>query len=57
MISMHTETTQKINAAQTLALKGIIAEQEREIMRLRKIIVEAGLNTKPESDPQYSLGQ
>ncbi len=54
---MHTETTQKINAAQTLALKGIIAEQEREIMRLRKIIVEAGLNAKPETDPQYSLGQ
>ena len=33
-------TTQQIHHSQTLALKGIIAEQEREISRLRRMILE-----------------
>ena len=32
-------TTQRIHHSQTLALKGIIAEQEREISRLRRMIL------------------
>lgn len=36
----HTTTTQRIHHSQTLALKGIIAEQEREISRLRRMILE-----------------
>jgi hypothetical protein len=35
----HTTTTQQIHHSQTLALKGIIAEQEREISRLRRMIL------------------
>ena len=31
--------TQQIHHSQTLALKGIIAEQEREISRLRRMIL------------------
>ena len=31
--------TQRIHHSQTLALKGIIAEQEREISRLRRMIL------------------
>lgn len=36
----HTTITQRIHHSQTLALKGIIAEQEREISRLRRMILE-----------------
>ena len=35
----HTTTTQQIHHSQTLVLKGIIAEQEREISRLRRMIL------------------
>ena len=35
----HTTITQRIHHSQTLALKGIIAEQEREISRLRRMIL------------------
>lgn len=35
----HTPITQRIHLSQTLALKGIIAEQEREISRLRRMIL------------------
>jgi hypothetical protein len=36
----HSTITQRIHHQQTLALKGIIAEQEREISRLRRMILE-----------------
>ena len=36
----HSSITQRIHHSQTLALKGIIAEQEREISRLRRMILE-----------------
>jgi len=36
----HSTITQRIHHSQTLALKGIIAEQEREISRLRRMILE-----------------
>ena len=36
----HTTITQQVHHQQTLALKGIIAEQEREISRLRRMILE-----------------
>ena len=35
----HTTITQRIHHQQTLVLKGIIAEQEREISRLRRMIL------------------
>lgn len=35
----HTTITQQVHHQQTLALKGIIAEQEREISRLRRMIL------------------
>ena len=35
----HSTITQRIHHSQTLALKGIIAEQEREISRLRRMIL------------------
>ncbi len=35
----HSTITQRIHHSQTLALKGIIAEQEREISRLRRMII------------------
>ena len=35
----HSTITQRIHHSQTLVLKGIIAEQEREISRLRRMIL------------------
>ena len=35
----HSTITQRIHHSQTLVLKGIIAEQEREISRLRRMII------------------
>ena len=35
----HTTITQQVHHSQTLVLKGIIAEQEREISRLRRMIL------------------
>ena len=50
--------TQRIHHQQTLALKGIIAEQEREISRLRRMILgktsESQIRERQERD--YGTG-
>ena len=54
----HTTITQRIHHSQTLALKGIIAEQEREISRLRRMILEktSESQVRQPQERDYSTG-
>lgn len=51
----HTTITQRIHHSQTLALKGIIAEQEREISRLRRMILEKTSESQVRVTPRDTL--
>lgn len=51
----HSSITQRIHHSQTLALKGIIAEQEREISRLRRMILEKTSESQPRDTPRDTV--
>jgi hypothetical protein len=54
----HTPITQRIHHSQTLALKGIIAEQEREISRLRRMIIgKTSESQVPDNNPDKVSGE
>ena len=51
----HTTITQQVHHQQTLVLKGIIAEQEREISRLRRMILGKTSESQVRVTPRDTL--